>query len=281
MIKPVAYIKLMRFDKPIGTFLLWAPTAWALWCANKGMPSIHLLIIFLLGTITARAAGCVINDITDRNIDGHVSRTKLRPIASGEIGLKQAIFIFILLIAIALYIVLQLPISCFYLACLALIIMIVYPFCKRFFVAPQLVLGVAFSLGIPMAYLASGVSVDKTTWLLMILNFLWIVAYDTLYAMSDKKDDLRIGVLSTAILFGDNSRLIVTILQIVLHFIWLHIAEDMHLKAYFYIFWLIGAANLVYQQKLILKNNEKSYLQGFLINGWYGLILWCGLMLSF
>lgn len=271
----------MRFDKPIGILLLWAPTAWALWCANRGMPSLRLFMLFLSGTIVTRAAGCIINDIVDRHIDGHVARTKQRPIVNGEISVPNAMFLFIVLISSALYIVLQLPIGCLYLAFLALLVMMLYPFGKRFFVAPQLFLGVAFSFAIPIAYLASGAVFDKTAWFLLILNFLWIVAYDTIYAMADKKDDLQQGVLSTAILFGENGLLIVCLLQIMLHFIWLHISEQMHLKLYFYIFWLFGAANLVYQQKLIRTNNEKAFLRGFLANGWYGLLLWSGLMLSF
>lgn len=271
----------MRFDKPMGTVLLWVPTACALWLANNGLPSLWLFSIFLLGTIVMRAAGCIINDIADRNVDGHVTRTKFRPLANGEVGLKLALGLFVGLLCVALYLVLQLPIECFYLSCIALIVTIVYPFCKRFLAAPQLVLGLAFSMGIPMAYFASGAKFESVAWLLFILNFLWIIAYDTMYAMADKQDDLKLGVRSTAILFAENDRLIIGLLQIIVHFLWLLIADQAHLKMQFYLFWLAATLVFLHQQKLLSINTPESCFQGFITSGSYGLIIWLGIMLSF
>lgn len=274
-------MRLMRFDKPMGTVLLWVPTACALWLANEGLPSLKLFAIFLFGTIVMRAAGCIINDIADRHVDGHVARTRLRPLPSGEISLIPALIIFIGLLCVALYLVLQLPLECFYLACISLVVTIVYPFCKRFMAAPQLVLGIAFSMGIPMAYLASGANFEVVAWLLFILNFLWIVAYDTMYAMADKQDDLQLGVRSTAVLFAENDRLIVGLLQITVHFLWLFVADQAHLKMQFYFFWLVGGIVFVHQQQLLSHNTSESCFKGFITSGWYGLIIWLGVMLSY
>lgn len=270
----------MRFDKPMGMVLLWAPTVWALWLANQGMPSFKLLGLFLFGTVVMRAAGCVINDIADRKFDGHVSRTKNRPIATLEVSVLQAITLFLALLIVALIIVLQFPIICLYQAFVALFITGIYPFMKRFFAAPQLFLGLAFSMGIPMAYAASKQDFNIDAWLLFILNFLWIVAYDTIYAMADKKDDLVIGIRSTAIFFAEHDKLVVLMLQCVVHFFWLFIADQMHFKLQFYLFWIIGAYVFFLQQKLLRLNTEPDFFKGFLLNGWYGIIMWLGLIVS-
>lgn len=275
-----AYYRLMRFDKPVGILLLWIPTAWALWMANHGAPPIRLMIYFLLGTIVMRAAGCIINDIADRNIDKYVTRTRLRPLTTGEISVSEAIVLFISLLLLALYIVLQLPILCFYYAIAALIITILYPFCKRFFQAPQLVLGLAFSMGIPMAYAASNVEVNPNMFLLFVLNFAWIVAYDTMYAMADRDDDLRIGVKSTAVLFGHYDRVIILLFQLVLHGLWLYLAWVMQYSLIFYGFWLAAGSLLAYQQYLMNQKNATAYFTAFSVNVWYGLLMWCALILS-
>ena len=274
-------MRLMRFDKPMGTVLLWVPTACALWLANEGLPNLRLFAIFLLGTIVMRAAGCIINDVADRHVDGHVERTKQRPLVSGEVGLIPALCLFVGLLCVALYLVLQLPIVCFYLSCLSLIVTIVYPFCKRFLAAPQLVLGIAFSMGIPMAFFASGVKFEIVAWLLFILNFFWIIAYDTMYAMADKQDDLQLGVRSTAVLFAENDRLIIGLLQTTVHFLWLFIADQAHLKMQFYLFWLAAGFIFLHQQKLLGDNTPGSCFKGFITSGWYGLIIWVGIMLSY
>jgi 4-hydroxybenzoate polyprenyltransferase len=272
-----AYIRLTRLDKPTGIVLLWAPTAWALWIANKGLPEPLLFIYFFLGTVLMRSAGCVINDIADRSIDKHIKRTSLRPLATGEVELFDAILLFVGLIFLALMIVTQLPIMCFYQSLFACFVTILYPFCKRFFDAPQLILGFAFSMGIPMAYSASLVEPDLMMGLLVLLNFLWIIAYDTMYAMVDRDDDLLIGVKSTAVLFASYDRFIISVLQVLFHSIWLFMAVYLHLGFVFYTFWSIALLIIVYQQKLIGQRKREDYFKAFLTNGWYGIIMWLGL----
>lgn len=269
----------MRFHKPVGIVLLWLPTAWALWMANAGMPELHLIIYFLLGTIFMRAAGCIINDIADRNIDKHVRRTNMRPLAAGEIGLFQAISVLSIMLWGALFVLAHLPFACFYYAIPALLVTILYPFCKRFLQAPQLVLGIAFSMGIPMAYIATGVAFNMTMVLLLILNFAWIVAYDTMYAMADREDDLKIGVRSTAILFAHYDCAIILLLQIIFHGLWLLLAYMHHYPIEFYGLWLLAGGILIYQQRLIRTRNDKLCLQAFSINCWYGLLMWLALIL--
>lgn len=267
----------MRFDKLIGTVLLWIPSAWALWLANNGLPPVKLVAYFFLGTVVMRAAGCVINDIADRHIDKHVSRTSTRPMAKGEVGLIEALVIFVILLLIALIIVLQLPIICFYEAQIALLLTIVYPFCKRFFQAPQFILGLAFSMGIPMAYSASLVDFDIYMVVLFVISLLWIVAYDTMYALIDKEEDLLIGVKSSAILFAKYSRKIIALLHIIMQILWLYIARIIAHSNMFYVFWLIAGGILAYQHVLLAKKNREDYFRGFLLNGWYGTVMWIGI----
>ncbi|STY29416.1 4-hydroxybenzoate-octaprenyltransferase [Legionella wadsworthii] len=272
--KVKAYWRLMRFDKPVGILLLWFPTAWALWLANKGMPTPNLFILFLLGTVLMRAAGCVINDIADRNIDKHVNRTKSRPLTAGEISLPEAFLLLMVLLVLSLFILLQLPRDCFFLAIVALIISFVYPFCKRFLDAPQFILGLAFSMGIPMAYIASGISLNKECLLLFFINFSWIVVYDTMYAMADKADDLRIGVKSTAIYFDHYDRIIIGLLQLFFHGLWLFWALLNHLNNFFYLCWFVAAAILVYQQILITKREPQKCFKAFIVSVYYGAFMW-------
>ncbi|KTC69288.1 4-hydroxybenzoate-octaprenyltransferase [Legionella birminghamensis] len=277
-----AYYRLGRFDKPVGILLLWSPSAWGLWFANQGHPPLILFLQFLAGTILMRAAGCVINDIADRNIDCHVRRTRHRPLTAGEIPLKKALIYLFLLLFAALMILIQLPLACTYYALFALLITIIYPFCKRFMQAPQVVLGIAFSMGIPMAYAASEVPLDKTAIGLLLINFLWTLAYDTEYAMADREDDLKIGVKSTAVLFADYDRLIIALLQGLFHTCWLYLI----ISAGFYnrvllLCWLAAGSNLIYQQYLIADRAPNACFKAFIINSWYGLILWLGMVLSF
>lgn len=269
-----AYWRLMRFDKPVGIFLLWFPTAWALWLANKGMPDIRILAIFVSGTLLMRAAGCIINDVADRNIDKHVTRTQFRPLTAGEVSVAEAFILLASLLSIALYLLIQLPKNCFYLGLIALFISFVYPFCKRFFNAPQLVLGFAFSMGIPMAFVASNVSLNSEFFLLFVINFSWILAYDTMYAMTDKIDDLRIGVKSTAIYFADYDRLIIGLLQCLFHSLWLLWATISQSGLLFYLFWLVAAMVLIYQQKLIYKREPQNCFKAFIVSIYYGALMW-------
>lgn len=273
-----AYLRLMRFHKPVGILLLWLPTAWALWLAYCGNPPLKIVILFFMGTVATRAAGCVINDIADRHIDLHVERTKTRPLTSGELSLTDALLCVGCLLVIALLVLLQLPTICFYYALLALLQMIIYPLCKRWIQAPQCVLGMAFSMGIPMAYAASGTGLNASMGLLLWINFCWIVSYDSQYAMADRVDDLRIGVKSTAILFAQHDRLIIGLLQILFHGSWLLLLPMLLDSWIFWLYWGIAGLILCYQQKLIATRQPKDCLQAFVSNAWYGSVMWLAIV---
>ncbi|RUR19684.1 4-hydroxybenzoate octaprenyltransferase [Legionella sp. km535] len=280
MIKWSAYWRLARLNKPVGILLLWYPTAWALWIANKGNPSLKLFTLFLLGTVFMRSAGCVINDIADRNVDRYVARTKLRPLTSGEVSLFESFLVLIFLLFCSLIILINLPQACFYLALVSLFITFLYPFCKRFFNAPQVVLGLAFSMGIPMAYVASYAPMNGNLILLLLINFAWIVAYDTMYAMTDKEDDLKIGVKSTAIYFAEYDRFIIAVLLFTLHSLWLLWAYFFKTNSGFYLIWCAGAWILLYQIKLIHNRNPKECFRAFLVSSYYGMLMWAAVWIG-
>ncbi|KTD50784.1 4-hydroxybenzoate octaprenyltransferase [Legionella quateirensis] len=280
MTKWSAYLRLARLNKPVGILLLWYPTAWALWIANKGNPSFKLFSLFLIGTVFMRSAGCVINDIADRNVDLHVARTKLRPLTSGEISLVEAFVILIILLFGSLIVLINLPQDCFYLALISLLITFVYPFCKRFLNAPQIVLGLAFSMGMPMAFVASSVPMNGDLVILLLINFAWIVAYDTMYAMTDKEDDLRIGVKSTAIYFAEYDRFIIGVLLFTVHSLWLLWAFLTKTNSGFYLFWYAGAGVLFYQLKLIYNRNPNECFRAFLVSSYYGALMWAAVSVN-
>ena len=221
-----------------------------------------------------RAAGCVINDVADRHIDKHVSRTKLRPLTSGEVSLNEAFGLITVLFIASLLVLICLPKDCFYIALIALFITVIYPFCKRFLNAPQLVLGLAFSMGIPMAYVASGTRLGGQFIFIFIINFTWIIAYDTMYAMTDKADDLRIGVKSTAIYFGSYDRLMIGILQSAVHVLWLCWALLNHANVGFYFLWFAAGCILLYQQILIRNQIPQKCFKAFIISIYYGGLMW-------
>ncbi len=277
--KWISYLKLMRLHKPVGILLLWFPTAWALWIANKGNPPLSLILLFFLGTVLMRSAGCVVNDMADRHIDLHVQRTQFRPIVAGVVGLTEALFLLLVLLFCSFLVLIQLPKTCFYYALMAIFITVLYPFCKRFIEGPQLVLGVAFSMGIPMAYAASSQRPDMAMLYLLMINFFWILAYDTQYAMVDRDDDLRIGVKSTAILFADYDRLIIGALQALLHLLWLAPAVALQFSSLFFSCWFVATFVLLYQQKLITKRERDRCLQAFISNSWYGMIMWIAIII--
>ena len=208
------YIQLMRIDKPIGIYLLMWPTLWALWVASDGLPLWHYLIVFLAGTVVMRSAGCVINDYADRKIDGDVARTSQRPIPSGKVTSAEALQLFALLVLIAFLLVLTLDQQTIILSVIGLLLAFCYPFMKRYTHYPQVVLGAAFSWSMPMVFMAVNADLPRELWLLYFANLSWTVAYDTLYAMVDREDDLKIGVKSTAIAFGKNDLLNVGLLQL-------------------------------------------------------------------
>ena len=208
-----AYMRLMRFDRPIGFLLLLWPTLAALWIASEGFPKVHLFIIFSVGVIVMRSAGCVINDLADRKLDAHVARTSNRPLVTGEVTKEEASMLLFCLFVVALILVMLLNLNSFYWALGGAALTLLYPFSKRLIWFPQVVLGITFAWSVPMAFVANDTDVTELTWLIYFTNLIWIVMYDTLYAMVDRDDDIKIGIKSTAILFGDGDRLLVGIMQ--------------------------------------------------------------------
>ncbi|ASM49135.1 4-hydroxybenzoate octaprenyltransferase [Pseudoalteromonas espejiana DSM 9414] len=275
------YIQLMRVDKPIGTLLLLWPTYWALWLANNGMPSLLNFIVFTLGVIVMRSAGCVINDFADRKIDGSVKRTAGRPLATGQVSAGEALSLFILLIAIAFLLVLLLGINTILLSFGALALAFCYPFMKRYTQLPQVVLGAAFGWAIPMAYMASIDSLPIQAWLLFIANICWTVAYDTMYAMVDRDDDLKIGVKSTAILFGKYDRHIIFLLNANFIALLALIGLSNQLGYAFAAGLLVAIGLLAYQQVLIHRRAREACFKAFLNNHYVGLVIFIGLLFSF
>lgn len=275
------YLALMRVDKPIGSLLLLWPTLWALWVSSNGNPEPHYVWIFTLGVFVMRSAGCVINDYADRRIDGSVERTQNRPLASGALSAKNALALFVILGLIAVLLLLLLPMRVWPWAIPAAALTIVYPFMKRFIQAPQLVLGLAFSFSIPMVYVASNHPFDAVFWLLFISNVCWVLVFDTEYAMSDREDDLKIGVKSTAIWFGRFDRLIIAGLQIVFILFWIALFVLLTLSLTFVLSLGVVAALFAYQQWLISERQRLPCFQAFVNNGWVGAVLWFGLLAAF
>lgn len=275
------YLRLMRLDKPVGIWLLWLPTAWALWIAYAGNPPIYKIALFFVGTVLMRSAGCVINDIADRRIDLHVNRTKMRPLALGELSLIAAFSCFLLLLLAAFLVLICLPQVCFYYALLACLVTIFYPFSKRFLPLPQGILSLAFSLSIPMVYAAAGRSLDQNTLYLFILTNLWVLVYDTQYAMADREDDLQIGICSSAIFFGAQAAEILLFLNIIFHSLWLPLFWTLKLKPLFFLGWGLAIFLLIYQQRLVRRGQINAYLQAFFSQVWYGLLMWAALALGF
>lgn len=272
-----AYVRLMRADKPIGIYLLLWPTVCALLIAAEGLPSLHILLVFTLGVIVMRSAGCVINDYADRHVDGDVERTVQRPLVSGEILEKEALFFFIILILIAFLLVLTLNWQTILLSTVALVLASSYPFMKRYTHLPQVVLGAAFGWSIPMAFMAVSEALPWWAWIFFAANLLWTVAYDTMYAMVDRKDDLRIGVKSTAILFGQYDRLIVGILQILTVSLLLIVGIAKEFIWPFYLALLLASLLFVYQQWLIRHRAGTECFHAFLNNHYVGMILTAGI----
>ena len=246
------FLQLMRMDKPIGIYLLLWPTLWALWIAAEGVPSIKNLVIFVIGVVLMRAAGCVINDYADRNFDGHVSRTQLRPLASGKVSAREALILFAVLVALSFALVLLTNAITVWLSFGALGVAALYPFMKRYTYYPQVVLGTAFSWGMPMAFTAETGELPAAAWLLLLANVIWTVAYDTYYAMADREDDLKIGVKSTAILFGDADRVIIFGLQGLALLCLLLAGGRFELGLYFYLGLLVAAACFAWEFHICL-----------------------------
>lgn len=275
------YWLLARFDKPIGTFILLWPTLWALWVAGNGRPDSHVLLVFVLGVILMRAAGCVINDYADREFDPHVERTKQRPIAAGRVSPKEALTVFVFLTVSAFALVLTLNAFTIALSFIGAFLAASYPFMKRYTHLPQAYLGMAFGWAVPMAFAALQNQIPVVAWLLYLAVMLWALVYDTMYAMVDKEDDLKIGVKSTAILFGAYDRHIMAILQLIIIGLLIMVGQLQALGGYYYL-GLVGAACLsLYQQKLIWQREKALCFKAFLNNNWFGLSVFVGLLLDY
>ncbi|RVU78218.1 4-hydroxybenzoate octaprenyltransferase [Pantoea dispersa] len=280
MSKWQAYSRLMRIDKPIGTLLLLWPTLWALWLSGMAIPPLSVLLVFVLGVFVMRAAGCVINDYADRNVDGHVKRTAARPLASGAVTEKEAKLLFAGLGLLAFLLVLTMNRMTILLSFGGLALAWVYPFMKRYTHLPQVVLGAAFGWAIPMGWAAVSESLPFVCWLVFLANICWTVAYDTQYAMVDRDDDLKIGVKSTAILFGRYDKLIIGLLQLAALGLMVLVGILLHLNGAFYWSLLLAGGLFVHQQKLIAGRERELCFQAFLNNNYVGLVLFIGVLLN-
>ena len=273
-----AYWRLMRFDKPIGILLLLWPTWWALLFAGNGLPAFKNVVIFTCGVILMRAAGCVMNDIADRDFDPHVERTRQRPLASGELSLKQALGLFLVLMLLAFLLVLLTNAMTIKLAFIGAVLASTYPFFKRFTHLPQVVLGIAFGWGIPMAFAAENSAVPLVAWWLLAVNTLWSVIYDTLYAMVDREDDIAVGIKSTAILFGRFDILITGILMLLMILMLIALGMWLGLSWPWFVATLISAVLFARQLVVVRERDRDACFHAFLNNNWVGITIFIGLL---
>jgi len=276
-----AYGRLMRIDKPIGIFLLLWPTLWALWIAGEGRPDGQIVLIFAAGVFLMRSAGCVINDYADRDFDPHVERTKARPLAAGEVSPREAMLLFSLLCLTAFGLVLMTNTLTVKLSFGAVALAALYPFMKRYTHWPQVFLGAAFSMAVPMAFAALTGEVPAAAWLIFIANICWVVAYDTMYAMVDIEDDLQIGVKSTAILFGSRCREIIGLFQLAFIAIMITVGLSFGLGLPYFAGVVVAAAIAIYHQTLIFRRDRKRCFRAFLNNNYLGAVLFIAIVLSY
>jgi 4-hydroxybenzoate polyprenyltransferase len=275
------YGELMRINKPIGIWLLLWPTLWALWISAQGSPDPWVFTAFVVGVFVTRSAGCVINDYFDRDIDAKVKRTQTRPLASGRVHPTEALVLFAALMMIALGLVLTLNRLTQLLAVIGGALIVIYPLCKRYLAAPQLVLGAAFGWGIPMAFAEHAGEVSRLAWLMWLTVMIWALIYDTMYAMADREDDLKIGVNSTAILFGQADVFIISILQGMLLFALLLVGEVANLVMWYRLSILVTALFMLYQYTLIRNREPEKCHQAFLNNNYIGATIFIGIALSY
>jgi len=275
------YALLARFHRPIGALLLLWPTMWALWIAAEGVPAFSLIFIFFAGVFVMRGAGCVMNDIADREFDRYVERTRERPLVTGAVSLREAGILIVSMLAIALILVSFLNALALKLAFVGLLLAISYPFIKRVTYMPQFYLGLAFGWGIPMAFAAQTDTVPGVAWLLFLANILWTVVYDTLYAMVDRDDDIRIGVKSTAILFGDDDRSFLALFQGLFLLAMLFVGSRADLGLIYHVSILFVGLLFAYQQMLIKEREREECFNAFLNNNWVGVSLFAGLVLDY
>lgn len=274
------YMLLMRLDKPIGTFLLLWPTLWALWLAGRGQPAQQVVMVFVLGVFLMRSAGCVINDIADRNLDPFVARTRNRPLAAGRVTVWEALILFIGLCLAAFGLVLLLNRLTILLSLVGVALAATYPFMKRIHHLPQMHLGAAFGWSVPMAFAALTNSVPLVAWLLFAANVIWSVVYDTMYAMVDRDDDMQVGAKSTAILFGAQDKQIIAYLQILLVALLVLIGLLLQLGLPYYMGLFAASWFALYQQYLIRDRQPACCFKAFLNNNWFGLVVFCGIVLD-
>ncbi len=275
-----AYFRLMRLNKPIGIYLLLWPTYWALFLSAGGWPDIDLLIIFTFGVIITRSAGCVINDYADREIDKHIARTRDRPITAGEISPKAALLLFFALGLAAFALVLLTNTLTIKISFIALALAVLYPFTKRWTNLPQLILGLAFAMSVPMAFSAQTGTVPASAGWIFLATVLWTLIYDTLYAMADRDEDLKIGVKSTAILFAKYDQIFITLLQILLMIVFIKIGNLFDLGAFYDISLIIILLFMIYHQFLIKKRQKMDYFKAFINNHFIGMTVFFGIFLS-
>lgn len=275
------YYLLTRLHKPIGIFLLLWPTLWALWVAAGGFPDWPVFVVFVLGVVLMRSAGCVINDYADRKIDPLVSRTHERPIAAGKVTPREALILFVALCLTAFALVLTMNRMTIYLSFGGVALATIYPFMKRYTHLPQVVLGMAFAWAVPMAFAAQTETLPKVAWLIYVITVLWAVIYDTMYAMVDREDDLKAGVKSTAILFGNGDKLIIGVLQIFMFFALYSLGKQQGLHTPFYLGLLVAIGLAIYHQYLIRHREPKACFAAFLHNNWLGAAIFAGLLADY
>ena len=275
------YALLMRLDRPIGSLLLLWPALWALWLAGAGHPRPLVVAVFVVGVVLMRSAGCVINDFADRRVDPHVARTRQRPLAAGRVTSREALSLFVVLCLLAFALVLLMNRLTVLLSIGAVVLAIIYPFMKRYTHLPQVVLGMAFGWAVPMAYAAQTGAVPPVAWLLFIATVLWDTAYDTMYAMVDRPDDLRIGVKSTAILFGEADRHLIALIQVLFFVVMIMIGRQLHLGGLYYGGLAVAAGLAVYQLLLIRRRDPGECFKAFLNNNWFGMVVFVGIVANY
>ena len=268
----------MRLHKPIGIFLLLWPTLWALCIASEGQPDPWVALVFILGVILMRSAGCVINDYADMRFDPHVQRTRNRPLATGRVKPKEALILFAVLVSMAFALVLTLNWLTIALSLVAGFLAATYPYMKRHTYLPQVYLGLAFGWAVPMSFAAQTGEVPSAAWLLLIATVLWTTAYDTIYAMVDRADDLRIGVRSTAILFGEADRLIIAVIQITTVLALIFVGQHLELGWRYYSGVAVAAVLMAYQQYIIRARDGMQCFRAFLNNNWVGAAVFAGII---
>lgn len=277
----IEYVRLTRLDRPIGIYLVLWPTLWGLWVAAQGVPQPLVLTVFLAGVVLMRSAGCAINDYADREIDLHVGRTKERPLARRAITPKEALGVFLVLSLIAFVLVLQLNRLTIFLSVPAVLLAASYPFMKRYTHLPQAYLGVAFGWAVPMAFAAETGEIPSAAWLWFAATVLWALAYDTMYAIADREDDLKIGVKSTAILFGRFDRLAIGVIQLLVLVVLVLAGWQFELRWPYYVGLVLASGFSIYQQYLIRRRDPKRSFRAFLNNHYFGMVVFAGIVVSY